>query len=187
MEVAAKYQLDGDDGLECLRVHDPTYQKNILVSILASVAIIGIGLVYLALPGGATVPLVVIGIGATILLMGLLQRGYLVRSLRRKWNQIDPVELVASEAGLVATAKGVRSNVEWSRFMRLKEAEKYFLLYKSADLYSIVPMRGFGTQQDIDRFRDLATQGIRAALRAVEQRDEADEGRFGGGARHGSR
>jgi YcxB-like protein len=73
---------------------------------------------------------------------------------------MDPVDLLVSEAGLVATAKGVRTNVEWSRFLRLKEAKNHFLLYTGADLYNIVPKRGFASEEDVDRFRQLATQRI---------------------------
>jgi len=73
---------------------------------------------------------------------------------------MDPVELLISEAGIVATAKGVRSNLEWSRYLRMKEAKNHFLLYTSGDLYNIVPKRGFAGEEDIDRFRQLATQSI---------------------------
>ena len=159
MQVAARYQLNGDDGLECLRVHDPTYRRNIVVSVLASVAIIAIGLVYLVLPGGDTVPWVTIGIGAAISAFSLLQWVYLVRRLRRTWNQIEPIDLVVREDGLVATARGVHSAVAWSRFVRVKESKDHFLLYTSADLYNIVPKRGFAHQHDVDTFRQLATQG----------------------------
>ena len=130
------------------------------MSILASLAIIGIGLLYLVLPGSDTAAMVTIGIGATILIFSVAQWAYLVHKLRKAWNQMDPVDLLVSEAGLVATAKGVRSNVEWSRFLRLKEAKNHFLLYLSADRYNIVPKRGFASQQDVDRFRALATQSI---------------------------
>ena len=160
MQVTARYQLDGDDGLECLRVHDPTYRKNIVVTVLASMAIIAIGLVYLVLPGGDTLPWVTIGIGATIAAFSLAQWVYLVRRLRQTWNQIEPMELVVREDGLVATTRGVRSDVAWSRFVHLKESKKHFLLYTSADLYHIVPKRGFANQQDVGTFRQLATQGI---------------------------
>jgi hypothetical protein len=160
VQISARYQLNGDDGLECLRVHNPSYRKNIVVSAVASAAIIGIGLLYLFLPGSETAPLVTIGIGATILLFSLMQWAYLVQRLRQTWSDMDPIDLLASEAGLVATARGVRSNVEWSRFLRMKEAEKHFLLYTSTDLYNIVPKRGFVSQQDIAAFRQLATQGI---------------------------
>jgi len=159
--ITVRYQLNGADGLECLRVHDPKYRKNIVVSVAAAAAIVGIGVVYLLLPGGYTLPLVTIGIGVTILLFSLLQWTYLVRRLRRTWNQIDPIELVVDHEGIVATAKGVRSNVQWSRFLRLKESESHFLLYTSADLYHIVPKRGFDGQHDIDVFRELATEGIK--------------------------
>jgi len=160
VQIAAKYQLNGDDGLECLRAHDPGYRRNGVVSIVASVAIIGIGLLYLVIPGSDTAAMVTIGIGATILIFSVSQWAYLVHRLRKAWNQMDPVELLVSEAGIVATARGVRSSLEWSRYLRMKEAKNYFLLYTSPDLYNIVPKRGFASEEDIDRFRQLATQSI---------------------------
>jgi len=160
LEITARYQLNGEDGLECLRVHHPDYRRHGLVSLFASTAIIGIGLLYLVLPGSDTAAMVTIGIGLTILIASVSQWLYLEHKLRKVWNQMDAVDLLISEAGLVATAKGVRSSVEWSRFLRVKEAKNHFLLYKSADLYNVIPKRGFASQEDVDRFRQLATKSI---------------------------
>ena len=47
--------------------------------------------------------------------------------------------------------------------MRFREAENHFLLYRSADLYTIVPKRGFSSVADIEAFREVAARGIACA------------------------
>ena len=160
MEITVRYQLNGDDGLECMRVHNPSYRTNVIVSTVASGAIIAIGSVWLALPGNHALAWVSIGIGVAILALGTVQRMYLVRRLRDQWSQMEPMDLTVRETGFLANERGALSDVAWSRFVRLGEAEHHFLLYKSADLYAIVPKRGFANESDIDAFREIATKAI---------------------------
>jgi len=160
VEVNVRYQLNGDDGLECMRVHSPSFRTNVVVSSLASLALVAIGSLMLMLPGNHALAWASIGFGVAALAIGSLHRVYLVRRLRRTWNQSEPTELRVRESGFTATANGAQSEVAWSRFVRLREAENHFLLYRSTDLYAIVPKRGFANQADIDMFRDMATRGI---------------------------
>jgi hypothetical protein len=160
VELTVRYQLNGDDGLECMRVHNPTFQTNAVVSILASVAIIVLGLVWLALSGDHAGPWISIGIGAALLAASTMHRAYLTRRLRRTWNQLEETELTVREAGFMIIERGAQSEVAWSRFVRFREAPHHFLLYRSSDLYGIVPKRGFASAADLDAFRDLATKGI---------------------------
>lgn len=170
--LTVRYRLNGDDGLECLRVHQPSFQTNVIISIVASGAIIAIGLIWLVLPGNHALAWLSIGIGLAILVLGIVQRAYMVRRLRHTWNQTESMELTVRDGGFTANAEGAVSEVVWSRFVRLHEGPKHFLLYRSPDQYAIVPKRGFDGQAEVDAFRDIATRGI--ARKAVEQPDEAD-------------
>jgi len=158
--LIARYQLDGDDGLECLRVHDPAYLTNIFVGIAASLALVAIGLIWLLLPGPDTLPWVTVGVGGALSVAVGLQWTYLVRRLRTTWNQMEAVELAIRETGFEITERGAKSEVAWSRFVRRRESPKHFLLYKSADIYAIVPKRGFAGEADIEAFRTIAAKGI---------------------------
>jgi YcxB-like protein len=160
VEPTVRYQLNGDDGLECMRVHTPSFRTNVVVSTLASVALIAVGLVWLAFPGNHALAWVSVGTGGAILSVGTLQRKFLVARLRRQWNQMDAMELTVRERGFVAHTRGTQSEVAWSRFVRFREAEQHFLLYSSDDLYSIIPKRGFASQAELDAFREMASKGI---------------------------
>ena len=130
------------------------------MSILASVAIITLGALWLALPGDHALAWVSIGMGVAILAVASVQRAYLVRRLRHIWNQMEPMELTVREGGFIANAAGELAEVAWSRFVRFREAQNHFLLYKSADLYAIVPKRGFAGEADLAAFREMAAKGI---------------------------
>lgn len=68
-------------------------------------------------------------------------------------------ELRVSDDGFVVTERGAQSKVAWS-LCAFRESQNHFLLYKSADIYSIVPKRGFSGTADLDAFRDLATKAV---------------------------
>ena len=179
MTVVARYQLNGDDVLTCLDVHDASIRNNFFLSLGLSVTILAIGALWLFLPGPNAGPWATIAIGAVLLAVGVVQRTFLARRLRWTASQSDPVELQVADDGVVAIERGSRSEVAWSRFVRLRESEHHFLLYKSLDIYSIVPKRGFASGTDLDTFRSVAMRGIDRAREAVEQADAADEVRDG--------
>jgi hypothetical protein len=158
--LAARYQLNGDDGLTCLHFHDRSVRNNFWLSVVLSVAIVAIGALWLFLPGPKTGPWVSIAVGGTLLAVNVIQRALLVQRLRATWNQVEPVDLTVSENGFVLTERGAQSEVAWSRFVRFRESETHFLLYKSADIYGIVPKRAFSAPADIDAFRALAAKAI---------------------------
>jgi hypothetical protein len=180
VDLTARYQLNGDDGLACLLVHHPSFKMHGVVSAVSSLLIILLGALWLYLPGGGQPGAwVSIGLGVAILAIGTGHRAYLINRLRRTWDQMEPTELTAREGGLVVVERSVQSEVAWSRFVRVREGPDHFLLYRSADLYGIVPKRGFATAADLESFRNLATDRIEHASRAVEQRDATDKGRNG--------
>ena len=160
MEIILRYHLNGDDALECHRVHAPSFQRNVVASILWSLALIGLGLVCLILPLGAALAWACLGFGTATLVIGSVYRVCHLRRWRHEWSQLEPIELTVRDSGLVAQERGTRTEVTWSRFVRFREAENHFLLYKSADLYAIVPKRAFSSVADIEAFRELATRGI---------------------------
>jgi hypothetical protein len=160
VELIARYQLNGEDGLECLRVHNPSFRMHTVVSVVASLAIILLGAAWLALPGSHLASWLSIGLGLGLVGLSVTQRALLTRRFRRTWNQMEPTELTVRENGVVVTERGAQSEVAWSRFKRLREGEKHFLLYRSADLYGIVPKRGFACEDDLEAFRKMAKQGI---------------------------
>lgn len=163
MEIVLRYHLNGNDALECLRVHAPSLQRNVVVSILASLALIGLGLACLALPGSAALAWACLGFGAATLAIGSVYRACHLRRLRHEWSQLEPIEVTVQDSGLIADERGTRTEVAWSRFVRFREAENHFLLYRSADLYTIVPKRGFSSVADIEAFREVAARGIARA------------------------
>jgi hypothetical protein len=101
-----------------------------------------------------------LGFGAATLVIGSVYRACHLRRLRHELSQLEPIEVTVRESGLIAEQRGIRTEVAWSRFVRFREAENHFLLYESADLYAIVPKRGFSSVADIEAFRDVATRGI---------------------------
>jgi hypothetical protein len=160
VEITVRYQLNGNDGLESMRVHDPSFRTSVVVGTLASLGLVAFGALLLALPGNSAFAWVSIGVGVALLALSTTQRILLTNRLRRQWNQIDPMELTVREGGLVASTRGTQTEVQWSRFLRFREADNHFLLYSSQDLYSLVPKRGFATQADMDAFRDLVAKRI---------------------------
>jgi YcxB-like protein len=158
--MTVRYQLNGDDCLECLRVHNPRVRSKAVRSVLLSLVVIALGALGLTLPGGKGWAWLSIGFGAAILIVGPLSRLYLVSRIRKQWSQMDPMELVVGETGFASDTRGAQSDVKWSRFLRLRESRQHFMLYQSADLYQIIPKRGFVGEEDLARFREIATRGM---------------------------
>jgi hypothetical protein len=100
---------------------------------------------------------------------GLPYLSYLARRLRDQGNQLEPTELEVRETGLVVTARGMRAEVSWSKYRRLRDAPGHFMLYQSADLYAIVPKRAFATDTEAAAFRAIALKAIGDGRPAVEQ------------------
>ena len=155
MELQLRYQLDGEDGLECMKLHSPSYgQKGITVS-LACAGIVALGAIQFALPGEHQAAWTVMAFGASIFIVGAIARSLLVARLRNTWNQIEPVEMVIDSQGLKAKSANASGNERWERFVKVREGPRHFLLYRSQDLYTIIPKRGFADEGAMEAFRKM--------------------------------
>jgi YcxB-like protein len=156
--MTLRYQLTGDDYLQCVRVHKPGAHGRIAP--VASLLIVAIGAVWLALPGGERWGWSTVVLGVALFVLSLLLPWRLREQVRRQWSQMDPIELVVTEAGLIAKTRDAQSEMGWARFVRLHEAAQHFMLYKSHDLYMIVPKRGFEAESDVAEFRDMCGRRV---------------------------
>jgi len=161
MEIMLRYQLTRDDTLACIYTHQPSIRANFLVGIVASLLLIAIGLAWVTIVGGKAVAWISIGFGLSVLISSTLRQSHLRKRLRERWNQRGPTEVIVSETGLIVNEQNSHSEVAWSRFINLRESKDHFLLYQSADLYSIVPKRGFANEQDISTFREIIKRVVR--------------------------
>ena len=156
-----KYQLTGPDVVECLKVHQPSFRLRLVVGVLASFSLIAIGALWLVLPGSwPAFAWASIGFGVATLVVQSVTLLNSWRFLRKNVPQLSEVSLAVDDQGLVVVERGARSEVGWSRYVRLGEGTNHFLLYRSKDLYVIVPKRGFTSASGVDEFRRMAIHGI---------------------------
>lgn len=161
MEITLHYQLTGDDTLECMDVHDPRIQANFVVGVVASLLLIAVGVAWITMVGGKAVAWISIGFGLCVCVSSILRRSQIRTRVRRQRNQLGPTELIVRETGLSVNEENSHSEVSWSRFVNLRQSKDHYLLYRSADLYSIVPKRGFANEEDLASFRDIIKRVIR--------------------------
>ena len=156
-----KYQLTGPDVVECLKVHQPSFKLRLGVGVMASFSLIAIGALWLVLPGSwRGFAWASIGFGLATLLIQSMTLVNVRRFLRKNVPQLSEISLTVDDQGLVVVERGARSEVGWSRYVRLGEGDNHFLLYRTKDLYVIVPKRCFTSVSDVEEFRQMARNGI---------------------------
>jgi hypothetical protein len=104
---------------------------------------------------------VAIGLPTFVYCFPFLILGAVGRSLFRNNPRLkEPTRYIFSQEGIIAESPVGRAELNWSLYLRVREAGEYFLLYTSPKLANALPKRCFSSKEDIRRFREVLRLSI---------------------------
>src|SRR5438132_2503802 len=156
------FQLTFADIRAAARAHRPALSVLKPCGILASLALIALGLMLPALPvapGAAELSQgyssMSLWLGVDFLFVMITSQIALWRMRRRLAKSALPMIVTVHEAGMETAAPGVKSQVTWTALDGWREATSLFLLYLNGGRYFVVPKRAFVDLAEIGAFREL--------------------------------
>ncbi len=72
----------------------------------------------------------------------------------------ETYHLVADPSGLHFKTESIDSKLTWSHFSRVLEDGRLLLLIYGTRMYSVIPKRAFRSEDELGRFRSLATAAV---------------------------
>jgi len=87
---------------------------------------------------------------------------------RRNAKFQEEYDLRFSEDGLLFRSKNMESKLEWSFYSKVWETQKYYFLFYSKDLFTLIPKRVFTSEQQQLAFQDLLRRKIDADFETLK-------------------